>query len=84
MSLSANQRQLALLELGIERAPLWRPHPSLRLVVTRKSIDSGELRVLFNTQGARAAFLREQRTARQSVRPESRKHFERSLGVDEE
>ena len=62
--LSENQKQVALLELGIERAPLWRPHPSLRLVVTRRAIDGRELRVLFNTPEARAAFQNRVRHAR--------------------
>lgn len=69
-------RQLALLELGIERVPTWRPHPALRHVVVRRILDGTEQRVSFSTPQARRHFLSEQRKARAEVRKESRRNLE--------
>lgn len=69
-------RHLALLELGVERAPVWRAHPVLQHTVVRRVIDGTEQRVMLKSPAARTAFLREQRKVLKSIRKEFRRNLE--------
>ena len=74
--LTEKQRQLALLEMGVERAPVWRPHPALSHTVVRRVIDGSEQRVMLSSPRARTIFLREQRRALRTIRKEFRRNLD--------
>ena len=74
--LTEKQRQLALLEMGVERTAPWRPHPALSHTVVRLTIDGTEQRVMLASPSARTIFLREQRRERREVRKEYRRNLD--------
>lgn len=76
MALTEKQRQLAMLEMGVERAPVWKPHPALRHVVIRRICDGSEQRVALRNSAARKSFLAEQRKTLKAVRSEFRRNLD--------